>query len=233
VRSTEFLDLYKQLEDELEIKYSHSKRRYSSVIFEYINSEESTPIREKLDLCREIRNLMTHNADVGGVPVVEPSAPVVEALREALVYIRRPPLALDFATPSGKICSAGLSDGVLRVMADMEKRGLSHIPILERGKFIGVFSVSTVFSCVLHDPDVKITEKTTVRDLARLLPPENHIDNFAFVDRKITSLEARKMFEKIKSRNRRLSVLFITEHGRQEEALLGMLTPWDLMKEEQ
>ena len=232
MRSAEFIDLYKQLEDELEVKYSREKRRYSSVIFEYINSEESAPVREALDLCREIRNLMTHNADIGGEPVVEPSAAVVEALREALAYVRRPPLAIDFATPSGKIRSATLSDRVLRVMADMEKNGFSHIPILDRTKFVGVFSISTVFSCVLHDPEVKISAETTVRDLARMLPIERHVENFAFVSRNTTCMEARRLFERIKGRNQRLSVLFITEHGKRDERLLGMLTPWDLMKED-
>ena len=87
MRSDEFIDLYKQLEDELEVKFSTAKqRRYSSVVFEYINHYESAPVRETLNLCREIRNLMTHNANLGGEPIVEPSEPVVEALREALDY---------------------------------------------------------------------------------------------------------------------------------------------------
>ena len=64
MRSDEFIDLYKQLEDELEVKFSTAKqRRYSSVVFEYINHYESAPVRETLNLCREIRNLMTHNAN--------------------------------------------------------------------------------------------------------------------------------------------------------------------------
>ena len=42
MRSDEFIDLYKQLEDELEVKFSTAKqRRYSSVVFEYINHYES------------------------------------------------------------------------------------------------------------------------------------------------------------------------------------------------
>ena len=113
MRSDEFIDLYKQLEDELEVKFSTAKqRRYSSVVFEYINHYESAPVRETLNLCREIRNLMTHNANLGGEPIVEPSEPVVEALREALDYVCRPPLALDFATKGSSIRCARLSSRV-------------------------------------------------------------------------------------------------------------------------
>ena len=82
MRSDEFIDLYKQLEDELEVKFSTAKqRRYSSVVFEYINHYESAPVRETLNLCREIRNLMTHNANLGGEPIVEPSEPSAACTR--------------------------------------------------------------------------------------------------------------------------------------------------------
>lgn len=232
MRSTEFIDLYKELEDELEAKYSGKKLRYSSVIFEYINSYESAPIRDSLNVCREIRNLLTHNANVGGVPVIEPSEPILAALREALEFVRRPPLAIDFATPGSRIQSAGLSDKVLSVMKDMEKNGFSHIPILDKKRFVGVFSLSTIFSCVLRDPAVSFTENTTIRDLEKMIPFENHMENYAFVGRDTTCMEVRRMFERIKGKNKRLSVIFITEHGKRDEGLLGMLTPWDVMKEE-
>ena len=86
-RIDEFLDLYKQLEDVLEIKYRNARRHYSSVVFEFIKDDESAPVRDKLEICREIRNLLTHSANLEGEPVVEPSAPVVEA-RLALMLVQ-------------------------------------------------------------------------------------------------------------------------------------------------
>lgn len=231
MRSDEFIDLYKQLEDALEEKFSGTKRRYSSVIFEYINHYESAPVRESLNLCREIRNLMTHNANLGGEPIVEPSEPVVESLRQTLEYVRRPPLALEFATTGGRIVCAGLSERVLKLMATMEKNGFSHIPIVEKKYFVGVFSVSTIFSCVLQEPELHITPETTIRELGEMLPVDRHIENYAFVGRETTCIQARRMFETIRGKNKRLSVIFITETGSREEPLLGMLTPWDVMKE--
>lgn len=232
MRSAEFIDLYKQLEDALETKYAGVKRRYSSVIFEYINSYESVPVRETLNICREIRNLLTHNADIGGEPILEPSASVMDALTKALEYVRRPPLALDFATRGDRILQAGLSDSVLKLMGKMEKNGFSHIPILDQGKFLGVFSVTTIFSYALHTPDWRITEETTLRELGQMLPVDRHIENYAFVDRNTTNMETRRMFERIVGKNKRLSVIFITENGGREEKLLGVLTPWDVMKDE-
>lgn len=231
MRSEEFIDLYKQLEDALE-KFSGVKRHYSSVIFEYINHYESAPVRESLNLCREIRNLMTHSANLGGVPIVEPSEPVLESLKSTLEYVRRPPLALDYATAGQRIVCAGLSDRLLKLMERMDKNGFSHIPIIDKKRFVGVFSVSTIFSCILLEPALRITPETTIRELGRMLPVDRHIENYAFVDRHTTMLETRRMFEKIRGKNKRLSVIFITETGSREEPLLGMLTPYDVMKDD-
>ena len=232
MRSEEFIDLYKQLEDALEEKFSGVKRHYSSVIFEYINHYESAPVRESLNLCREIRNLMTHSANLGGVPIVEPSEPVLESLKSTLEYVRRPPLALDYATAGQRIVCAGLSDRLLKLMERMDKNGFSHIPIIDKKRFVGVFSVSTIFSCILLEPALRITPETTIRELGRMLPVDRHIENYAFVDRHTTMLETRRMFEKIRGKNKRLSVIFITETGSREEPLLGMLTPYDFMKDD-
>ena len=68
-RIERFLDLYKQLEDELEDKYRNARRHYSSVVFEFIRDEDSAPVRDQLETCREIRNLLTHSANLGGEPL--------------------------------------------------------------------------------------------------------------------------------------------------------------------
>ena len=47
-RIERFLDLYKQLEDELEDKYRNARRHYSSVVFEFIRDEDSAPVRDQL-----------------------------------------------------------------------------------------------------------------------------------------------------------------------------------------
>ena len=232
MRSRIFTDLYKELEDTLESKYSGQKRRYSSVIYEYINSAESKPIREELDLCREIRNLLTHSANIGGVSVVEPSEPMIETLRRILEYVRRPPLALEMATPAARIMSAKLTDKVLSVMAEMDKRGYSYIPVMDKRRFLGVFSASAVFAYVLRNPANGIAPEMTVGDIMRTAAESANAVHYVFAGRETTEAEARRLFEKVEGRGRRLSVVFITEHGKKEEGLLGMLTPWDLMREE-
>lgn len=226
-----FLDLYKQIEDELEDKYSNARRHYSSVVYEFIKDYESAPVRDKLDICRHIRNLMAHSANMEGLPVVEPSQPVVDALREVLDFVRKPPLALDFATRGDRVLKVGPSQKVLRVMELMEKNGYSHVPVMKDGCFYGVFSSGSVLRYLLKNRGKGLSPETTVRDMRGYLAVEEHIENYEFVPADATYIYVRQRFEQVRAKNKRVSVIFVTQNGRTDQPLLGMLTPWDVLGE--
>jgi CBS domain-containing protein len=226
-----FLDLYKRLEDALEEKYRDKRRRFSSVVFEFTKDDESAPVRDKLNICREIRNLLTHNPNLGGAPIVEPSQPVVEAMQEVLAFVEKPPLALDYATKGEQVMKAGLNQKVLRLMQVMEKNGYSHIPVMKDGIFCGVFSAGSVFRYLLKTGGKGFTPETTLGELGTHIQVEDHLENYAFVSKEETYIAARQKFERVKGKNKRISVIFITETGRSDERLLGMLTPWDILGE--
>lgn len=231
MRADVFLEIYREIEDLLEQKYSGKKLHYSSVVFEFLNSEDSKPIREKLDLCREIRNVLTHNSKLGGESVIEPSEAVLESLKECMEYIKKPPLAISYATNPENIMKVNFSANVLNTMGKMNKHGYSHVPVLDNNLFMGVFSTSTIFEYTLKNPENPINYKTTIRDLYRNIDIKSHSDNYYFAPRDFSVLDARKIFERVEGKNKRISVIFITENGRKSERLLGLLTPWDLMRD--
>lgn len=232
MRSYDFLNLYKMLEEALEARYGRQHRRYSSVVMEFVNSPEGEAWREKVDMCREIRNLLTHTADVAGEPVVMPAQGVMDVLREVIEYVQRPPMALDYATPTERILKTRSEERVLPLMRAMSKKGFSHVPVIgEQGHMTGVFSVSTVFSGIMLG-GAPVHEETRVRDFAQLLPVEQHMtEQFAFVNERMTLPEARAAFDLGPERRKRMAALFITRGGSPRGALLGMLTPWDVLRE--
>lgn len=230
-RAQLFLDLYKQIEDELEDKYRNARRHYASVVFEFIKDYESAPVRDKLDVCRHIRNLMAHSANMDGEPVVEPSEPVVDALREVLDFVRRPPLALDYATRGERVLKVNARQKVLRVMEVMEKNGYSHVPVMKEERFYGVFSVGSVFRYLLKNGGKGVTPETTIRDMRGYLAVEEHIENYEFVPATATYIYVRQRFEQVRAKNKRVAVIFITQDGKPDQPLLGMLTPWDVLGE--
>ena len=228
----EFLDLYKQLEDALANRLKAGDPRRGSVVVDFMNSTEGAPYKERLNLCREIRNVMTHSADVAGEPVVTPSGAVIQSLREVVEAVKQPCLALSCATPADQLLMADLDDGAVSLMKQMEQRGFSHVPVLREGRLAGVFSVSTVFSAGLQGRKFTLTESTRVRDFEALLPVEKHIsERFCFLPEDALLPEACEAFEaKGREKRRRVAAVFLTADGTQRSRLRGMLTPWDLLR---
>jgi len=228
----EFLDLYRQLENALDNRFKSGESYRGSVIVDFMNSAEGAPWKERLNLCREIRNLMVHNADVEGAPVIEPSGAVVESLRRILDAVRQPRPALDRATPAERLLTAALGDRVLSLMKRMEKQGFSHVPVMRGGRMAGVFSVSTIFSAGLQGRELLLTEETRLSDFETLLPVERHIsERFCFLPADALFPDACAVFEThAGQKKRRVAAVFLTSDGTQEGRLMGMLTPWDLLR---
>lgn len=223
-----FLEMYREIEELLALQYSDN-RKYSSSIMEYINDRSNPFYREELNTCREIRNLLTHHADIGGKPIVEPSDDVMELLEKILHYISNPPLVMECATPFERVMITDLGQRAFSVMHKMKGRGFSHVPVLDKGRFIGVFSISLPFAYTLEH-ERGITRNFTVGDFGKLLKIDNHCtERFLFVPKSMTIRQAGRAFEAVGSDKKRLAMMLITENGRTQEKILGVLTPFDVL----
>lgn len=231
MKSDEFLNLYRTLEEVLSEKYSDRTRNYGSVVVQFMNDAEGRQFKDKLNLCREIRNLLSHHPEVNGESIIEPSQAMLDILNEVIDYVKRPPLAISYATPFENLLKASLNNNALTVMKKMEKRGFSHVPVLESGRFLGVFSVGTLFMYISAGNSVENIEEMEIGDFRQYLPLETHTtERFRFMPETTTVIEAKTAFEQPQQRSRRLAALFITDNGSQGGRLLGMITPWDILR---
>ena len=227
------MKLYRKLEGLLEKRYSGKKPSSSSVVMEYLHDPDSAPCRADLDMCREIRNLLAHNEDVDGQPVVEPSEGVVELLGDIVDYVQRPRLAVDYGTPGDKIMFAHPNDSALDVMRHMMRMGYSHVPVRDKTGLVGVFSAGALMSFVVKVGFDRLEDDLRIGDLKKALSVDNErTDKYLFFDDTVTLTTVRMAFEKPQERNRRLAVVFITEDGGRHSQVLAMLTPWDALKEQ-
>lgn len=174
MKSDEFLNLYRTLEEVLSEKYSDRTRNYGSVVVQFMNDAEGRQFKDKLNLCREIRNLLSHHPEVNGESIIEPSQAMLDILNEVINYVKRPPLTISYATPFENLLKASLNNNALTVMKKMERRGFSHVPVLEDRRFIGVFSVGTLFMYISDSNSVENIEKMEIGDFRKYLPFEAH-----------------------------------------------------------
>ena len=230
-RAEAFLKMYRILEGLLERRYT-GKRQGSSVVMEYLRDDDSEPFRHELNVCREIRNLLSHNADDEGEALVEPSESVLVSLQNILEHVSSPRYAVDYGTPREKILWAHPNDPVIDVMHRMDKHGFSHVPVMEKGKIVGVFSVGSLFSYLEREGLDALNNSTRVGQIRDALGYERHgAEKYLFMPENATIFQVRAAFEERSERNSRLSAVFITKNGAHDEPLTAMLTPWDVLKD--
>ena len=232
-RAEIFLQKYRILEGLLEKRYEGRRTGGPSVVYEYIRDEDSEPVRVDLDLLREIRNLLSHNACDDGNAVVEPSQEMIDRLEAITEYVRRPREACKFGTPASQVLSAHMNDSIYGVMRNMCKNGYSHVPVTEQGSVVGVFSVKSVFDYLADAgldslaPDARIAQ---LGDRIRLNGRTG--ERYMFIPADTSIISVRKAFERYTEKNSRLGMVFVTETGSASEQLICMLTPWDVLSVE-
>ncbi len=222
-----FLAAYNTLDQYLRKGRNDPRLSYSALI------EDSTKIpasqKSRLRVYGHLRNAITHSERGIDEPIAEPHVEEVEKFERIVKGILDPPTALSKGIPSDRIFSVSYSDNVFHVIKQMNSSVYTHAPVLQEGSVIGVFSENVVFSYLGHHSDALLDSTATIELFRDFLPLEAHTsETFRFVSRGSSLVGVAQMFVKALDHRDRLGAVFITESGNQSQALLGMLTAWDL-----
>lgn len=233
-RAERFLDLYKNLEEVLSARKGHDKkRRYASPVLDFMNSQEGSSFREELNLCRDVRNLLSHHASFDGENAVEPAESLIGFLERLITYLENPPTAESICMPASQLMCAKRNDILLEVLSKMEERGFSHVPVLEGKRLYGVLSISTIFSYFRDHPDEKLGRDARVEKLWEELPLDKHtVERFEFASSDCAYDVLRERFSAGGPQKKRLAAVFVSKEGTDKGVLLGMITPWDMLRAE-
>lgn len=229
----EFLDLYNNLEELLNVRYSAAKndRRFSSAVVRFSMEAEGRRWREELNVCRELRNMLSHHAQIGGEDIFQPSDSVVDVMREILDSVKNPPVAVKAMTPFDALMKCSMTDHVIWLIRRMNAQGFSHVPIVSSGYLVGVFSTATVFSYLEKYGEKSITGETEISEFSEFLPVEAHItESYRFCAPDASYYNIKKFFEATSPDRRRVVAVFVTRDGTENSKLLGIITPWDMLR---
>ncbi len=220
-----FLDTYKRLETAAETLVGNNSR--SSSILRLSHLPEFSRYRDELDYCRQVRNLLTHEAKIGGAYGVVPSDQLLAVLNKVLRQIEDPPTVGEYMTPVSHLLTAKMEDAVLPFMTQMEEKGITYLPVLENGVVVGVFSQRSLFRWLLSHRT--LDETVTFRQMDAQLAPHQGI---RFVSRQLPLEQAKLMFQRINGKHQRVKLLLVTGNGQSERPLMGIVSPFDVLKED-
>ncbi|MEK7581403.1 MAG: CBS domain-containing protein [Patescibacteria group bacterium] len=178
----------------------------------------------------DLRNVLDHNPYRSQAhPMAQPHEYIVKRYEQIKNLLFDPPKALSIAIPGSVIYTTSLSATAIDVMKVMNDKLYTHVPIMENDKMIGVFSENVILYYLVKNKDSIITSDTKIKEFADLVPlSKNRTEVFLFVPRGALLTGVSNIFNEGLRNGKRIAVVYITETGKQDEKVLGMITPWDL-----
>ena len=188
--------------------------------------------RRELALMADLRNLIVHESVSKLNPILEPHDLLMTEFETILRRMELPPLAIDhIAITIHDIYAINMDTKLTVAMKHMHAQGYSHVPILDYGKVIGVFSERALFTFIVEKGAAALTPQLVMRDLIDTVNMSNRAfqrERYRFVSRDTPIQDVENLFWRHTKQNRRLAVIFITDTGDRNEKLLGMITAADL-----
>ncbi len=185
---------------------------------------------EELKIFADLRNMIIHNPYRARIqPFLSPSYRAIERYQAIKQAILNPPSAMTIAVPASKIYTAKLETSLNRVLRDMNQHIFTHVPIIKDNQMIGIFSENVLLSYLADNPDTIILKDMTITDFAAYTPLKAHRgEHFEFLARHASLAEVYEIFNQAIKVKKRVGMVFVTEHGKNTEKPLGIITAWDL-----
>lgn len=189
---------------------------------------------KELKTFSEMRNLLIHNPyGANANPLFVPHEYTIGKYEFIKNQILHPKKALSIAIPANLIYTTTLEDNAIEVIQAMNEKVYTHVPVLDRKKMVGVFSENTILSYLSHHKEAIILKDMKISEFSDFIPLDKHLsEKFEFISRHALLIEVEELFRKNLANRRRIGMVFITNSGKKDEELLGLLTSWDIAGKE-
>jgi CBS domain-containing protein len=230
--SERFLKTFKVLEDRM-VSLSQLKGDYVSYAraLEKVHWAAYDPLVARDDIFQflktagELRNLLSHENDVA-----VPEETFVGRFEKIAQEILNPSKVIDIATTGERLFYCSPLTQVSSLVKRMEEKHLSHVPLLVNGQVKAVFSSKTFFYYYREHGTLNVEKDACVADFIDLNDAHALLEEYAFIARDADARSLKDRFAKKSEKEKRLAVLFVTQHGKKDEPLLGIITETDLLK---
>lgn len=185
--------------------------------------ERNRPLIEDLNA---LRNVFYHRERKKYIAKINEFA--IDSLDKLLRKLNNPPTVMSkFGV---EVFQARVGDIIHTIMEKMEKEVYTHVPVWCEEEMIGVFSYTSFFSWLTekqkYESSPKFSKKL-MRDINKKYL-NSPVVNYKFVPEDSSAYEIPPIFEQHTKQGKRLDCLLITENGKKNERITGIVTPWDL-----
>ncbi len=228
-----FLSLFKKLEKELvaqsKIKdndYVSFSRALNKIHYDQLNPVITNQSNyDFLKTCSDVRNLLSHEENT-----VIPTDTFLKNFIRITDLIFNPLNCYQIC--SKQVFTCKYSDSLYKVMSIMDEKHISHVPVIDHlGSVIGMFSRQTFFDYIINEKEVTLSDELQISDFKNSISFDGHLnESYLFVSRNMSLTKAYDLLVKRTSQKKTVSLLLVTQNGKQSEKLIGVITALDLTR---
>ncbi|HRO98099.1 MAG TPA: CBS domain-containing protein [Flavobacteriales bacterium] len=223
-----FLATFNQVEKALRKKLkAEGHASFTSLVDAYDRQRRLGRDVDFLKTVANLRNVLVHDKTEHKQHLAIPTLEVVKGLERVLERIEHPKRVVPAFQRKVEVVAPTHSLG--EVLRRINAVDYSQFPVYEAGRFLGVLTENGITRWLAHHIEHTMSlvdlNEVPVRDV---LQEEEQREVCRFIARDLTVDEARVHF----ADHRLLEVLLITQTGRKDQELLGIMTRWDLLQEQ-
>ena len=222
----------KYIEFETAIKKRNNIEKYDTRT-DYIKIDKILSKNYNLwSMYRDLRNLLSHEHRVRNLNYLVVSQECYNAFVKDVEKVLHPKKAFNIA--HSPVVTANADSIISEVISNMLENNYTCTPIVnDKGVLLGVFSPHSLmlyFEFNKKELLAEAPQHTSISEIMQFCGIDNDQDvEYKFIQKDMDEFEIKSLFEESYSKNKRLEALFVTEHGKANEKILGIITNWDII----
>lgn len=175
----------------------------------------------------ELRNAIVHERTEVNYTIADPHIEVVEAIEKIAAEMVAPKLVIPTFAKTLKVLQADLT--VKSVLNVIRETKFTQFPVYRSKQFVGLITDKTVLHWLAGQLNGNFNEilKTPI---IQLVDDHESEPNYHFIPRTMDIYQAESLLLKMYKKHQGIAALLITEDGKPNQKLLGMVTPSDLLQ---
>ncbi|WP_017755442.1 CBS domain-containing protein [Calidifontibacillus oryziterrae] len=185
--------------------------------------------KDDLKELSHLRNAIVHDKAYPEYAIAEPHISIVELIEKIAAELSTPKTIIPFF--ERKVKTFQKNDNLKAVLLSIKKHGYSQFPIYDHEKFVGLITDRGITRWMAQHVDNISIESILDTRLDDVLSFEKNKRNYVFMNKDQNIYDVREKFlHHSDLYSTRLEAILITETGRSDEKLLGIATPYDMVR---
>jgi predicted transcriptional regulator len=229
-RATEFIQLYNQLSSRLSELAGGDRGIPFTTLADRVargNSAVRAFLSELKDFAA-LRNAIVHNNGFPVRVIAEPSEGALTEFKDIVNRILSPPKLIPRFQKVIRCFNEG--DRISTALEYMAQHDYSQIVVKDGSHLIRVLTAEGIARWLAQNAHAELVDihNTTIKHVVLLEPPQA----FELISRERTIYDASQVFSTaLERRKERIFAIVITHSGKQKEEPLGIVTPWDVIRD--